>query len=397
MKATKHIIKALASVLVAGALLAAPAGAALPVGTSVTAEAASKKVKLSATKATLDQGKTKTLTLKKSGKKVKGVKWTSSNASVATVSSSGKVKAIAGGSAKIKATYSGKKYTCKVTVRGPVKGSLTLTKGQTYTLTLKNLSSKQKKSVKWSTSKKSVVTLKKSSKTKYTLTAKGTGNAKITVKAGGTKFTCTVTVKAPASATSSAKSTSGTKSSTGTSSGASTSSSAGTTGTSSGTSASSSTSSSGTSSGSGSSGTSSSSASTSTSSSTDTTHTHSWVETTTQVQTGTVTVVDTEAYDEEVCTSEAWDEDVYEEHEFCNVCGIDEDANGIVSEDELAAHSKVHMLAGEGSGWHNGMVLVNTIHHDAVYETVHHDAVTHEEPVYTTVTTYVCSICGATK
>ena len=52
----------------------------------------------------------------------KKVKWSSSNKKVATVSSKGVVKGIDGGanqrSYKIYATIGGKKYTCKVTVKG---------------------------------------------------------------------------------------------------------------------------------------------------------------------------------------------------------------------------------------------------------------------------------------
>ena len=56
------------------------------------------------------------ITLKLTGAKSK-VKWTSSNKSVATVSSSGVVTAKKKGSATITATYNNKKYTCKITVK----------------------------------------------------------------------------------------------------------------------------------------------------------------------------------------------------------------------------------------------------------------------------------------
>lgn len=56
------------------------------------------------------------ITLKLTGAKSK-VKWTSSNKSVAIVSSSGVVTAKKKGSATITATYNNKKYTCKITVK----------------------------------------------------------------------------------------------------------------------------------------------------------------------------------------------------------------------------------------------------------------------------------------
>ena len=57
-------------------------------------------------------------------------------------------------------------------------------------------------------------------------------------------------------------------------------------------------------------------------------------------------------------------------HNFCNVCGIDLTANGI----SAAAHTEQHLLAGEGGGWHSGLV-----------------------PIYDWVTIYVCQRCGATQ
>lgn len=78
------------------------------------ATASAATVKLNKTKLTLDEGKF--YTLKISGT-TKAVKWTSSSKSVATVSTKGKVTAVAKGSATITATVSSKKYTCKVTVK----------------------------------------------------------------------------------------------------------------------------------------------------------------------------------------------------------------------------------------------------------------------------------------
>ncbi len=92
--------------------------AAMVIGlvTPGTSAQAAAKVKLSAKKLTLTVGQSKTLTVKKGSKKVKSVKWKTSNAKVATVKK-GKVTAKKAGTAKITATVSKKKYTCKVTVK----------------------------------------------------------------------------------------------------------------------------------------------------------------------------------------------------------------------------------------------------------------------------------------
>lgn len=57
----------------------------------------------------------------------KAIKWTTSKMSVATVSSKGKVKAIAAGSAVITATTGGKKFECKVSVELDKTISVTVT------------------------------------------------------------------------------------------------------------------------------------------------------------------------------------------------------------------------------------------------------------------------------
>ena len=61
------------------------------------AQAASKKPKLSSKKITVSVGKVKTIKVKPANKKVK---WSSSNKKYATVSSSGKVKALKAGKGK---------------------------------------------------------------------------------------------------------------------------------------------------------------------------------------------------------------------------------------------------------------------------------------------------------
>lgn len=100
-------------------------------------------------------------------------------------------------------------------------------------------------------------------------------------------------------------------------------------------------------------------------------HTHNWV-----AVTGTRTVVDQAAYDEQVPITEM------RAHEICNQCGVDITADPF-------AHNDQHLLNYESGGWHTEWREEVT-----GYQTVHHDAVTHTETV---TTGYRCSTCGATK
>lgn len=79
----------------------------------ITVEAKSK-IKLNVTKKTIYKGKTYTLKVKGTKKKVK---WSSSKRSVAKVSSKGKVTARKNGTAYIYARVAGKKLKCKITVK----------------------------------------------------------------------------------------------------------------------------------------------------------------------------------------------------------------------------------------------------------------------------------------
>ena len=96
---------------------------------------AASSIKLSAKKATLTVGKSKTLTLKKGKKKLSGVKWSTSNKKVATVKN-GKVKAKKAGKATITAKYKKKKYACKVTVKAKTKKQTTDNSKTTEEVTL---------------------------------------------------------------------------------------------------------------------------------------------------------------------------------------------------------------------------------------------------------------------
>lgn len=71
--------------------------------------------------------------------------------------------------------------------------SKTLTVGQTYTIKLKNVSTKAK--VKWTTNKKSVVSISKKSGSKVVVKAKKSGTATITAKYKGKTYRCKITVK----------------------------------------------------------------------------------------------------------------------------------------------------------------------------------------------------------
>lgn len=153
-------------------------------------------VKLNKTDLTLQKGKTFLLNSKVTGTKNK-VKWSSSNKSVVSVSSKGKLTARKAGQATITATVkvgslSGK-ASCKVKVTEPSiklnKTSLSLKVGQTTALkaTTKNTAGK----ISWKSSKSSVASVSSSG----TITAKKAGTTTITAKINGKTAKCKVTVK----------------------------------------------------------------------------------------------------------------------------------------------------------------------------------------------------------
>lgn len=87
---------------------------------------AADKTKISKTKATILKGKTLQLKMKNTKK---NVKWSSSEKSIATVSKKGKVTAIKTGKATITAKIGKKKYTCKITIKNPIKVKFDANKG----------------------------------------------------------------------------------------------------------------------------------------------------------------------------------------------------------------------------------------------------------------------------
>ena len=160
-------------------------------------------VKLNKTKATIEKGKTVTLTatVTPSTLSDKSVTWKSSNKKVATVSSKGKVKGVKAGTATITCTSkaTGLSATCEVTV-GYVKldqTEVTVKKGKTVTLKATVYpSSLEDRSVTWKSSNKKVA--KVTSKGKVKGVKAGTATITCTSKATGLKTTCKVTVTAAA-------------------------------------------------------------------------------------------------------------------------------------------------------------------------------------------------------
>lgn len=142
------------------------------------------------TKVILCTGQTKQL---KTSSKSKSIKWSTNKKSVATVSSTGKVKAIKKGNATVTAKVGSKKYTFAITVESPKmsKSSITIYKGKTYNLKMTGTSQKYK----W-WSKSSAIASVNTSTGK--VTGKKTGTTYIYAKsASGKTFNCKVTVKNP--------------------------------------------------------------------------------------------------------------------------------------------------------------------------------------------------------
>lgn len=161
-------------------------------GKKLTAKVTVKKaVTLNISKTTLEVGKTTTLKVLNA---FGTTKWSTSKSSVATVSSSGKVTAKGAGKATIYANVDDRKLSAEIVVTPPItlnKTSVTLDKGQIYTLKINGTTNK----VTWSTSKSSVATVSSSGK----VTAKAAGTATITASVAGKKLTSKITVKEKAS------------------------------------------------------------------------------------------------------------------------------------------------------------------------------------------------------
>lgn len=128
-----------------------------------------------------------------------GITWTSTKTSVATVSSSGQVSALAEGNTTITAMAGGKTASCSVTVvKGYVavssitlnKENLELVEGNSETLTATvSPNDATDRTVSWSSSNDAVATVKDG-----TITAVKEGEATITAKAGEKTASCKVVV-----------------------------------------------------------------------------------------------------------------------------------------------------------------------------------------------------------
>lgn len=161
-----------------------------------------ESVTLNKTEITLEAGKTEqlTATVAPADADDPSVSWFSSDESVATVTSSGLVKAIAEGTAVITARAGSKSATCTVTVPHvyvPVesvslnKTQTTIEVGSSETLVATiNPSNADVQEVTWASSNKAVATVSADG----TVTAIAEGTAVITATAEGKSATCTVTV-----------------------------------------------------------------------------------------------------------------------------------------------------------------------------------------------------------
>lgn len=198
---SKKIKRLMCSVITATLLLCELPGVAPmmeSVGVVQEVEAASRK--LSSTKVSVMTGEKSKITLKGvSSKKKKSVKWRSNSKNLVVSYSkkdtrSATFYARKAGTYKVTATYGKKTYVAvvKASKKGMNVTSRTLNKGQKYTLKLKGVKGK----AKWSSSKKSVVTVKtiKNGKSAV-ITAKNPGSATITATIGKKKLVCVVKVK----------------------------------------------------------------------------------------------------------------------------------------------------------------------------------------------------------
>ena len=198
---SKKIKRLMCSVITATLLLCELPGVAPmmeSVGVVQEVEAASRK--LSSTKVSVMTGEKSKLTLKGvSSKKKKSVKWKSNSKNLVVSYSkkdtrSATFYARKAGTYKVTATYGKKTYVAvvKASKKGMNVTSRTLNKGQKYKLKLKGVKGK----AKWSSSKKSVVTVKAAKNGKSAvITAKKPGSATITATVGEKKLVCVVKVK----------------------------------------------------------------------------------------------------------------------------------------------------------------------------------------------------------
>lgn len=174
-------------------------------------QAATKKVALNRSSLKMIKGTSYQLRLNNNKRKIR---WSSSNAKIASVTSKGTVKAVKNGSAKIyakvsatgtvtgvkagkttiKAAIGAKKYTSTITVKNPSftlnASKITLSKGQSYIVKPKAAPTAK---ITWRSSNRAVASVN----TKGVILAKKSGSATISAKANGITRTISITVTNP--------------------------------------------------------------------------------------------------------------------------------------------------------------------------------------------------------
>ena len=177
---------------------AVTASAASTKKTSSSKSSTKKKIKLKKSTVNVTIGYTYTQKLlDKKGKAIsyKKIKWKTANKKIATISKKGVITAKKVGKVKMTATYNKKKYTFTVNVKKPTLNykKKTLTKGKTFTLSLKNTSGKKisTKKIVFTSNNEKVATVS----SKGVVKAKKSGTATISAIYKNIKYNCKVTVK----------------------------------------------------------------------------------------------------------------------------------------------------------------------------------------------------------
>ena len=156
-------------------------------------------VTLNKTTLSLIKGQSETLvaTVKPDDATDKTVTWSSSDATIASVTQDGLVTALKSGNVVITAKAGEKSATCSVVITTPVesvsldRNSVSMEEGQSTTLVATiNPNDADEKTVTWATSNASVATVSNG-----VVTAIAEGIANITASAGGKSATCVVSVK----------------------------------------------------------------------------------------------------------------------------------------------------------------------------------------------------------
>lgn len=94
------------------------------------------------------------------------------------------------------------------------------------------------------------------------------------------------------------------------------------------------------------------------------THKHSYtIPITETVHHDAITHQEDQGHYETVTISEAWDEEIYENHTVCYTCG-----NNTIIDGQAGSHQIWHAEKGETCRYGTASILVDTIHHDAVTE-----------------------------